>query len=300
MTGYGHRSYAESLAEFGEPLELPLSSGWLLSRPVRETPDKDAMGCYPLFTCRNWRHLREDVEARRDSFVTVALVADPFGDYDEGLLRTCFDRVKPFKTHFVADLEKPIESYTSARHRKYARRAQRELSIELCPEPAAYLDKWCKLYGLLAQRHGITGVRAFSREAFSRQLAVPGVVMFRAASGAETVGLDVWYVQGDIAQGHLAATSPLGYELHAAYGLKLAILGYFKGKARWLDLGGAAGLDSAANDGLTAFKRGWASGTRTAWFCGRVLQPERYAEILRRRGLEEGDYFPAYRAGEFS
>ena len=162
------------------------------------------------------------------------------------------------------------------------------------------MDKWCELYGHLAQRRGITGVRAFSRETFSRQLAVPGMVMFRAAADAETVGLDLWYVQGDVAQGHLAATSQLGYELHAAYGLKLAILEYFKGKVRWLNLGGGAGLDSAANDGLTAFKRGWASGTRTAWFCGRVLQPERYAEILRQRGLKEGDYFPAYRAGEFS
>jgi hypothetical protein len=34
VTGYAHRSYVESLAEFGEPLELPLSRGWLLSRPV--------------------------------------------------------------------------------------------------------------------------------------------------------------------------------------------------------------------------------------------------------------------------
>jgi hypothetical protein len=107
-------------------------------------------------------------------------------------------------------------------------------------------------------------------------------------------------VQGDVAQGHLAATSPQGYELHAAYGLKLAILEYFKGKVRWLNLGGGAGLDGNTNDGLTTFKRGWSSGTKTAWFCGRVLQPAAYGEVLGDRGLNADGFFPAYRQGEFS
>ena len=43
------------------------------------------------------------------------------------------------------------------------------------------------------------------------------------------------------------------------------------------------------------FKRGWATGTRTAHFCGRVLDPERYAQLA---GAAATSYFPAYRAGE--
>jgi lipid II:glycine glycyltransferase (peptidoglycan interpeptide bridge formation enzyme) len=123
--------------------------------------------------------------------------------------------------------------------------------------------------------------------------------MFRASEGGQTIAMDLWYVQGDVAQGHLAAMNARGYEVQAAYGLKLAVIEYFTGKVRWLNLGGVAGLDATANDGLTAFKRGWAGQTRTAWFCGRVLQPERYQEILRARNLTENSYFPAYRAGEF-
>jgi hypothetical protein len=300
MTGYLHPMYAASLQEFGTPLELPASGGWLLVRPIPDSDLFDAIGCYPLFCCHHWERLHEDLETCRENLVSVALVVDPFGDYNEPLLRASFDRVRPFKTHFVVDLEKPIESYTSATHRKHARRARRELAIELCANPLTYLDTWVELYSSLAQRRGITGIRAFSRSAFERQLAVPGMVMFRAVRGTETAGLSLWCVQGDVAQGHLAATSALGYELHAAYALKLTIIEYFKGKVRWLNLGGGAGLDNTANDGLTAFKRGWSSETRTAWFCGRIFQPERYREILLQRGLADGGYFPAYRIGEFS
>ena len=169
MTGYAHRSYVESLAEFGEPLELPLSSGWLLSRPVPGSSARDAMGCYPLFCCRDWNRLAEDLAACANKLLTVALVADPFGNFDEALLKSCFDRVVRFKTHFVVDLEKPLESFTSATHRKFARRAQRTLAIEVCADPGRFLDDWVALYGCLSRRHGISGIRAFSRAAFERQ-----------------------------------------------------------------------------------------------------------------------------------
>jgi hypothetical protein len=126
------------------------------------------------------------------------------------------------------------------------------------------------------------------------------MVMFRVGVPGKTLGINLWYVQGAVAYAHLVALSPIGYELHAAYALKLAILDYFKDKRRWLNLGGAAGLTSAANDGLTFFKRGWSSETRTALFCGRILQPERYREILRQRGLNDDGFFPAYQKGEYA
>lgn len=299
MTGYGHQGYVESMAEFGQPLKLPTSGGWLLSRSIPGTTDRDAMGCYPLFCCSDWRCLRQDLDACRDRLLTVALVADPFGNFDESLLRTSFDRVFPFKTHYVVDLNKPLESYTSARHRKFARQALRRASIDVCSDPIAHLDDWIELYGHLMARHGISGIRAFSRQSFARQLVVPGMIMFRATAYSQVVALNLWYVQGDVAQAHLAAASPLGYDLHATYALKLAIIEFFKGKVRWLNLGGSPGLDDRARDGLAAFKRGWASDTRIAWFCGRILQPDRYREILRQRHLKDDGYFPAYRQGEY-
>jgi len=300
MTGYLHPGYAAALAEIGRPVLLPESQGWLLERNIPCTADDDAMGCYPLFGCESWKGLAADLDGYRNQFITVSLVADPFGGHDETLLRSLFDHVIPFKAHFIADLGKPFLSFVSSTHRKFARRALRALTVEFCPNPLAWLDAWVLLYDELKRRHGISGMRAFSRESFARQLAVPGLVMFRAAEGAETVGLDLWYVQGEVAQAHLAAFSPRGYELQASYGLKLFIFEFFRDKVRWLNLGGGAGVDSSTKDGLTAFKRGWASGTRTAWFCGRVLQPERYQALVRALGATSGGYFPAYRQGEFA
>jgi hypothetical protein len=299
VTGYLHPQYAESLAEFGTPLALPNAGGHLLARPIPGTDWQDAMGCYPLFCCQDWARFAEDLEALRDLLVSVALVTDPLGNFDEPLLRRCFDHVVKFKDHFVTDLSQPLESYSSSTHRKFARRARRQMSIEVCANPLDHLGVWMELYGHLIRRHNLSGIKAFSRDAFARQLAVPGMVMFRASESGETIGMDLWYLQGDTAQGHLAAMNERGYELQVAYGFKLAVIEYFTGKARWLNLGGGAGLNATANDGLTAFKRGWASYTRTAWFCGRVLQPERYQEILRARNLAPNAYFPAYRVGEF-
>ena len=54
-TGYLHRLYAESLAEFGEARELAAAGGWILQRPTPVLNLKDAMGCYPLFCCRDWQ-----------------------------------------------------------------------------------------------------------------------------------------------------------------------------------------------------------------------------------------------------
>jgi hypothetical protein len=68
---------------------------------------------------------------------------------------------------------------------------------------------------------------------------------------------------------------------------------------RWIDLGAGAGTNSNAEDGLTKFKRGWTTRTRTKYFCGRVFDRSEYSRLTRIKGAEGASYFPAYRAGEF-
>jgi hypothetical protein len=172
--------------------------------------------------------------------------------------------------------------------------------VEPCTEPSQFLDEWLELYGNLIRRHHITGLRAFSRAAFERQLGIPGTVLLRAISGGTTIGADWYFVQGDVAYNHLAACAPAGYELGASYALKWAAIEYLAGRARWLDLGGGAGLATDGTDGLSLFKRGWSTGTRVAYFCGRVLDRERYESIVLARGGPPTTYFPAYRDGEFA
>ena len=68
---------------------------------------------------------------------------------------------------------------------------------------------------------------------------------------------------------------------------------------RWINFGGTPGSGVANGDSLIRFKRGWSSGTRTAYFCTKVLNPQDYWQLDADAGGPGGDYFPSYRRGEF-
>jgi Acetyltransferase (GNAT) domain len=301
VIAYRHPRYAESLSEFGTPRELPLCQGWILERDIPEFPYRDAMGCYPLFACQDWSKLHLDLdEIRGDDLVSITLVADPFGPNNETYLQRCFpDLVRPFKEHFVVDLCQPLNQFVTKHHRYYARRALARVTVETCPDPGQFLDEWVDLYATLSKRQNFRGIKAFSRRAFTIQLGVPGLVVFRAVSQGLTVGAHLWYVEGDVAHSHLAAFSPLGYELMASYALYWSALQYFADKVRWLALGAGPGAESDGTDGLSWFKQGWSTGTRTVYLCGRIFNRKRYAEILGAKNIPTAEYFPAYRRGEF-
>ena len=80
--------------------------------------------------------------------------------------------------------------------------------------------------------------------------------------------------------------------------LSTAIEAFAATGVRWLDLGGGAGAGpTEADDGLSRFKRGWATSSRTVHLCGRVLAPTPYRRLTE--SLPTTAYFPAYRQGEF-
>jgi hypothetical protein len=297
-SGYLHQDYAASLAEFGRPLALPASGAWILTRQIPGTALVDGMGCYPLFCCAEWRKLPQDVRSLDERLVSVVVVADPLGDHTPDLLADAFDRVVAYKEHFVIETGRPLEQFVSKSHRAHAQRALKEVHVELCPTPLAFIDDWERLYGVLATRHSITGLRRFSRMAFERQLAIPGMVMFRAVAGGHTIGLDLWYEQGHAAQGHLAAFDSTGYRLRASYATKWRAIEYFTDKVRWMNLGAVP--TATGESGLLHFKHGWSTGTKRAWLCGRVLNPVAYEELVEARRAINEPYFPAYRAGEFA
>ncbi len=155
------------------------------------------------------------------------------------------------------------------------------------------------LYGTLTKKHGISGLRVFSRTAFAQQLALPGMIALRADHQGTIIAANLFYVQGDAAYDHLTASSPEGYERRASYALKWWAIQHFTGKVRWIDWGGGAGAASNPDDGLTVFKSGWTRNTRAVYFCGRILNSAQYREIVKARELEQSPYFPAYRDGEF-
>ena len=299
-TGYLHPAYVLSLSEFGEPLELPASKGWLLKRIIPGTSYFDGMGPYPIFSCKDWSGLENDLEAISNQLVSVSLVTDPFGDYTQQDLQGWFkDIAKPYKNHFVVDLHKKPEEFVSKHHQRNARHALNNIETEMVDEPAQILDDWTSLYEILIERHQIKGIARFSRTAFSAQLAVPGIVAVRAVFQGQVVGMLLWYVQGNIAYYHLGAYTPEGYQRKASFALFWKCMEYFsEGGVKWLNLGSGAGTQGK-DDGLTRFKKGWATGIRTVYFCGRIFDRQKYNTLLAKRKVKTStEYFPAYRAGE--
>lgn len=300
MNGYASPLYAESLAEFGRPLHLPRSDGWLLLRPILESSEHDAVGCYPLFTCRNWPALGADLDGLAATAVAVSLVVDPFSGVTASQLGDSFpDVCRPFKEHAIVDFARDWRQSISRHHRRNIRAAARCVEIERCANPAAWLETWTELYGHLIGRHDLCGLARFSRASFGRQLCVPGIAAYRAVVAAETVGMVLWYVADQVAYYHLGAISPVGYGSRAAFALFDVALGDLAGRGiRWAELGAGAGWQVATEDGLARFKKGWANDRRTAWFCGRILSPTKYEHLTAARKVTPAGYFPEYRHPE--
>ncbi len=295
--GYLSPAYPRSLAEFGAPRLLPRCRGWLLERDIPGSGARDAMGPYPLFACRDWAGLAADLDDLGAGVVSVAIVPDPFGDHDPGLLQRCFDRVLLFKDRYVTDLRVPAEEIGTRHHRYYARKALAAVAVEHCPDAPRFADEWTALYARLIQRHGLRGIQAFSPKALAEQLGVPGAVLFRAVHEGRGVGMHLWYVQGAVAYSHLTALCDTGYHVGASYALYAFALDWFRPRLRWLDLGAGAGTTRRLADGLDRFKRGWATGARPTYFCARVCDREKYAQLVRARGNLATSYFPEYREG---
>jgi hypothetical protein len=301
VSGYRHPDYAAAMCHIGAPRALARSGGWLLERDIPGSDRYDLTGCYPIFSCTDWDNLDDDIAELGSGPVSVSLVTDPFARIDPDRLRRSFpDRCIPYKEHFVTDLALPDQSIVSAHHRRNVRRALKEIDVEVCADADAkvHLEAWTRLYDGLVARHAIEGAAAFPEESFRRQFDVPGLVLLRAVHAGETAGITLWYVQDDVAYYHLGAYDEAGYRQGAAFALFSAALGHFRGRVRWLALGAGAGVTNDGRDGLTRFKRGWATGTRTVYFCGRVLDRMAYEALTAGRAVDSAHgigFFPAYR-----
>jgi hypothetical protein len=299
--GYSHALYGASFQQFGELRRLPRSDGLVLIRQIPEAPKyRDAVGLYPFICCKNWRELAADISSLGEDVVTLSVVTDPFGVYDEEVLRSCFQLVRPFKSHFVTDFQQPLNAFLSRHHRRHARNALSEMTVEILDGPQVCVKEWDALYENLAKRHGIQGIRRFSEEAFIHQLQTPGALVFRAVVDGKAIGIDIWYVEKEVAYNHLVAVSDLGYQLHANYALQMTALEYLKDRVRFASFGGVAGFDGETQDGLYRFKRGWTNSTRLTYFCGSILNTAVYAELCGTCTPNNKDFFPAYRKGGFT
>jgi hypothetical protein len=298
LFGYRHPRYAESLAEFGAVLELPQSEGQLLRRRIPDTDLLDATHCYPLFACRHWERLKSDLDSLAEQIVSVVAVTDPFAPCSLELLREAFPDVgRVYKQHFVTDLRLSDRDFVSPHHARNARISLSHLRVVVPPNSGEMLDAWLLLYEQLIVRHDIRGVARFSPAAFRMQFEVPGCVVLAAQDDQGLVGMQLWYQDREVAYYHLAAYSERGYKLRASFGLFSFALSEFRARGvRYLALGAGAGKHESS-DGLTRFKRGWSSGTRPAFLCGRICNQNEYSRLTERTHSGSSLFFPQYRSG---
>lgn len=261
----------------------------------------DFTGPYPFFDCDNWSLLEGDLAALSDG-VCAVLVTNPLGNYSASQLEAAFPELsRPFKEHFVVELDKLTSSYPSQHHRRNIRRAAKVVDVELCTELRSGADEWVLLYENLKRRHRIRGPAAFSARSLREQLDVPGILVWRATIGIELVGMMVVYTNDDTAYYHLAAYSEMGYDVRASFALFDAVIGYLREhEFRQFCLGAGAGVVGDASDGLSRFKHGWSTTTCTAFLCGRILDADAYARLSCSAGQDPSGFFPAYRAGEYA
>ena len=302
-TGYLHPMYAASFGEFGRPRHLRNSGGWVIERSVPGSDRRDAMGTYPLFLCHDWSRIAEDLAELRGEIVSVALVTDPLSEVDLTSLKEAFDIAVAYKEHYVVDLQRRPEEALSGKRRYDVRRALRHVQVVINENPLEHLEEWVELYEGLCRRRAIKGIRAYSREAFRLQFTVPGFHLLRVLRNGRAVGAKTFYLdqERDVAYGHVAAYSEEGYSYGASYAAMRCAIEYLASRARWFHIGASAGLTQSNNaGGLERYKRIWTKETRTAYFCGHILDSDAYGDLCRGRGAaaESGYYFPAYRIGE--
>jgi hypothetical protein len=299
LTAYQSRDYLATLAPYGKPIWLPRSGAGILEQPIEGTPHRDLRGPYPLFCAGDWGALPDELRTLEERWVSFVAVADPLTSPEPSILAAAFpDLCRPYKEHFVVDLSQGSQGPRTEGHRRMLRKAHANLVCERVDEPICTIRDWTQLYAGLSAKHGIKGIARFSDRAFAEQFEMPEIRVYRAIKGGATVGMALWFLAGDKAYYHLGASSEEGYASGAGFGLfERALEDLASGGAKEALLGAGAGAWGDPEDGLSRFKSGWATGTRTAYICGRILNAAVYRDLSGPSGQA---YFPAYRVGTAS
>jgi hypothetical protein len=290
---YASEEYANSFVDGAQPVRLDGPGLWVLQREILDTGERDATGCYPVAPIDRTADWAAGFQQLRElGLASLVLVTDVMTQPTETALREIFDPVVPFKTHYLVDLDGGYPGATK-HHRYEMRRAGRSCETRLI-DLAEHLDAWWALYQELVRRHRITGLLAFSRSYFEALARLQGLVTVGAFAEEGLVSAHLWVRHEALVYSHMAASSEAGYAIGAAYAVHGHALRLFgESGATTADLGGTR-RSKDADDGLAAFKRGFANRSVRNWLCGRILDAKRYQALCDRLG-RASDFFPAYR-----
>lgn len=287
---YASPLYATALAGLGRAVDIPEWGSFVLARRLPDGGGEDAMGGYPLAALSPDADLGGGLERmRRDGLVSFVMVPDPLSGPAPGRLTQAFDLCRPFKTHHLVDPR--VGGFDpSKHHRDRIRRGLRRCRVERVAL-GERLEAWTGLYAGLVERRAIGGAAAFGRGYFEALAQLEPLCAFAAFVEDRLCAMTLWFAHAGVAYNHLTASNAEGYANGANFALYDAAIRHFEGRV--INLGGGAGHADDPDDGLAAFKRGFANSSIQAWLCGAVLDPARYRTLAA--GREGGGFFPAYR-----
>jgi hypothetical protein len=288
---YACALYARALAGLGRTLEVPQWNAFVTARPIPGGAGEDAAGPYPLTVLAADADLAAGREMLAQAgLVSLVMVPDPLSGPGADAYRAAFEVCRPFKTH---QLVEPRPGYEPSRHhRDRIRRGLRRCRIEAV-RLQDRIGQWRGLYADLIDRRSIRGPAAFAPGYFDALAEEPRLTTFAAFVGDILTAATLWFEHDGVAYNHLTAASALGRQNGAAFALYATAISHY-GAASVINLGGGAGLGDDPNDGLAAFKRGFANASVEALLCGTVLDPPAYRRLCG--SAAPTTFFPAYRA----
>ncbi len=287
---YASALYAEALAHVGRAVGVEAWGSFVIARRLPGGGGEDATGAYPMAAFAEGADLETGLAALADAgLVSLVLVPDPFASPPPDRLAAAFQLCRPFKTHYLVETAKGVEF--SKHHRDRVRRGQRRCRVERVAL-ADCLDAWGELYAGLVDRRAIRGAADFTPAYFAKLAQAPELVALAAFVDDQPVGMTLWFEHTAVAYNHLTASNAAGYANGANFALYGAAIDHFAGAAV-MNLGGGAGFADDPEDGLAAFKRGFANAETKALLCGAILDRTRYSALAA--GRPDAGFFPAYR-----
>jgi hypothetical protein len=287
---YADPLYAAALGT--DTLSIPEWGTPVLIRPIPGTRWKDAAGFYPFAAIAREADIPGGLARLRDAgALSVVLVPDPIAGPPESSLTAAFPVFRRFKTHYLVDRDRPLN--IGSNHRRNIRKAQANCFVEVIKLDSALRD-WNAIYQYMILVRGATdGISDFAPEYFAELAKLPCLTTLAAFCEGEMIAASLWLRHGDTVYYHLGASLRIGYDKSAMFGVFAFALKHFR-ECRILHLGGNAGNDDMADDGLSFFKRGFSNATATTHICGAVLDEGRNAMLSAK--FPDTTFFPRYRA----
>jgi hypothetical protein len=296
LPGYLSPDYGRSFAPFGPIVTLPQSGLQLLQRPIGNG-QFDLTGLYPYSMCPNWCKLALDMDFLHNSgAVSVVFVGDPFETPKIADHLVNWHLCRPFKTHFIVDLQTNWRQLLPKETRRNSRRALELQSIKTVTSDPAYAPDLWALYQTTISRFKLTGIQRLSPEVIQAQLAIEGSVLVLGRDDTGITGAMTAFCHGATANAHIEFLAPDAHAKKTSYGLLFTMLEELERLGcRYVNLGGSAGVEDTPDDGLTQFKKRWAKTQRSALICGKILNSSAYSALCKQTPSGVSSFFPAYR-----